>query len=74
MKEKIAKILSVLFEREVSPDEDVSMENEYKWDSMRHIEIIMTIEEELGISFPPADIPTLTSMKKIIRKVEELKA
>ncbi len=72
IEEKIAKILSVILKKEISPNDDVSMENCYEWDSMKHIEIIVTIEDELGVSFIPEDIPQMTTMQKIIQKVKEL--
>lgn len=72
MEKKIANILSVLLGQEINPGDDVSMENQELWDSMKHIEIITTIEEELEISFNIEDIPKLTSMKKIIEAAEKL--
>lgn len=72
MEEQVAKILSVLFDKEISVGDDISMQNEELWDSMKHIEIITTLEEELGISFKIEDIPKLTSMKKIVEAIEQL--
>ena len=74
IQEDIRSILSTIFKRTISPEEDVSMENEDLWDSLKHIEIIVTIEEELGVSFAPEDIPQLTSVSKIVKKIEELQS
>lgn len=71
LEKEIARIFSVLFKKEITPDSDISMDNEELWDSIKHIEIIMTLEEELGISFRMQDIPELRSMKKIIAKAKE---
>lgn len=71
MEKKVAKVFSLLFKKNIGVDSDISMDNEELWDSMKHIEIIMTLEEELGISFKPQDIPELRNMKKIIEKVQE---
>ena len=73
MENKIAEIFSSLFGREIVPGDDFSMENQDDWDSMKHIEIIMTLEEELGISFDAKDIPDMTYLKKIFFKVKDLK-
>lgn len=70
---KVSEILSVLLEKEIKNNEDVSMDTEDNWDSLKHIEIIMTIEEEMDISFPPEVIPKLRSKSKIIDKINELK-
>ena len=68
----VSKILSVLLDQEINPNDDISMENQELWDSMKHIEIITTLEEELGISFNIEDIPKLTSMKKIVEAIKKM--
>ena len=68
----MAEILSTLLGQSFSAENDVSMENQELWDSMKHIEIIITLEEELGISFNAKDIPTLTSMSKIIDAIKQM--
>lgn len=74
MENKIADIFSSLFGRKISPDADFSMENQSDWDSMKHIEIIMTLEDELNISFEAGDIPNMTSLAEIIVKVKAMQA
>ena len=70
--EKIASIFSILFDKSIGAGDDFSMETEKNWDSMKHIEVIMTVEEECGVSFSPKDIPQLTSLEKITRAVSDL--
>lgn len=72
MEEQVAQILSLLLGQEFTSNDDVSKENQDLWDSMKHIEIITTLEEELNISFNIEDIPKLTSMKKIIEAIKNL--
>ncbi len=71
-KEKLAEILSVLLGQNVEINSDISMMNCEVWDSMKHIEIITTLEEELGISFPIEDIPNLTSYKLLADEIKKL--
>lgn len=73
MEKQVRKILSLLLGQEIPVDGDVSMTDNGNWDSMKHIEIITTIEEELEVSFAIADIPKLTSMKKIVEAIEKMK-
>ena len=72
MEEQVVQILSLLLGQDFTSEDDVSMENQELWDSMKHIEIITTLEEELNISFNIEDIPKLTSMKKIIEAIKNL--
>lgn len=73
MEKQVRKILSLLLGQEIPVGSDVSMTENENWDSMKHIEIITTIEEELGVSFAIGDIPKLTSMKKIVEAIEKMK-
>ena len=65
-------ILSVLLGIEIKENSDVSMQNCEAWDSMKHIEIITTIEDELGVSFEIEDIPNLTSVALILDKIKNM--
>lgn len=69
-KEKILDILSTILGKTI--DETCCKETEDTWDSMSHIEIIVTIEEEFGVKFEASDIPTLTSVSNIIAALEKL--
>lgn len=72
IEKKVAEVFSVLFKKTVSVGDDISMENEDQWDSMKHIEVIMTLEEELNVSFEPEMIPTLISMDKVVRTIKAM--
>lgn len=46
-------------------NEDLSSENLPQWDSLRHIQLIMAIEEAFSIQLPTWEIPKLTSIRAI---------
>lgn len=71
IEEKVKEILEVLLEHKID-DTNISQENEELWDSLKHLEILVTIEEEFGIKFADEDIPKLNSMNTIIDKIREL--
>ncbi|OPZ79359.1 MAG: hypothetical protein BWY78_00090 [Alphaproteobacteria bacterium ADurb.Bin438] len=73
METEIAEILSVLFNKKISPKDNISSKDEPDWDSFKHIEIIMVLEENLGIKFNRDEIPTLNSFKKIVKKIKQIK-
>lgn len=70
VEERVKEIISVLLGEKVT--ENTAMGNCENWDSMKHIEIITTIEEEMDISFEPEDIPKLTSYKSLVEKIKGL--
>lgn len=69
----LASILSNLLHYEITESDDVSMIENSKWDSLKHIEIIMSIEEFFNISFSPEEIPFLNTQQKILKRIKELK-
>jgi len=46
--------------------DDLCAKNCSKWDSAKHIEIIVNIEDELGISFTDADIIKMINFGSLV--------
>lgn len=44
-----------------------SAENEERWDSLRHMNIVFAVEDAFGIRFSDEEIPLLTSVESIER-------
>lgn len=71
IEEKVREILEILLEHKIT-DSNVSQETEELWDSLKHLEIIVTLEEEFEIKFDENDIAKLNSMTAIVDKIREL--
>jgi acyl carrier protein len=72
VEERVAKALSALLEQEVPPNGCIQMDSCAAWDSVKHIEIIMTIEDLFSVSFAPEDIPALTSQRRLTTAIQQL--
>lgn len=68
----VKNVLEVLLEHPIENVMDVSQNNEELWDSLKHLEICVTLEEEFSIKFDKTMIPNLNSGKAIIEAVEGL--
>ncbi|GHS88866.1 hypothetical protein FACS189487_08020 [Campylobacterota bacterium] len=68
---KVQKLLELLLGKPIDPAK-TALGVEPLWDSMKHIEIVMTIEEEFGVLFDPSVIPTLVSYAAIVAKLREI--
>lgn len=68
--EKLANILSTVFEKTISVRNNFSMESSDDWTSLKHIELIVMLEEEFEISFEPEIISELTSQQKLFEYIE----
>ena len=65
MEEKVLEILKNLFELD-TVDETCSQETCEKWDSMMHLNLIVELEAEFGVSFEPEEIGEMQSYRDVI--------
>ncbi len=57
-------------EKSIGPN--ASMDNVATWDSLRHMNLILALEEEFGTSIPDEDAANLTSYALLKVVLEEL--
>jgi acyl carrier protein len=53
-------------------DQDASMDTIFTWDSLRHMNLVLALEEEFKVSIPDEDAGNITSYKLIKLVLEEL--
>jgi acyl carrier protein len=71
-KVKILKVMSNVFEVELSIlNEDSSIDNIENWDSIRHLNLILALEEEFNIAIPDEEVGDLVNYKLIELIVNE---
>jgi acyl carrier protein len=66
MSDSIRMVMSQIFD--IDPSSIVaesSPQTIERWDSLKHMQLIMALEDEFGIRFSDDDIPELTSFKLI---------
>jgi acyl carrier protein len=68
---RAAKILSLALRKPVEPTHLLSRENTAEWDSLKHVELILMLEEEFHIRFSSAEASSLSSLENIVRQVKE---
>ncbi len=66
----VLSVLSAVLKCEV--DDEGSRENLAQWDSLKHIEVIFAIEDELNFQFPEEMLPDLNSVESIVDAAERL--
>ena len=75
MSETIKLVMSQIFQVEPeSITSDSSPESIEKWDSLKHMQLVMALEDELGIQFPDDAIPELVTFGAIEEMVAQLAA
>ena len=71
MKERIKEVLKRVFELDEVSD-DISQSNFVKWDSLNHLNLVVELEDEFGVSFEPEDIAEMKSLEGIETKLMNL--
>ncbi|WP_373989508.1 acyl carrier protein [Duganella sp. BuS-21] len=55
-------------------NEDSSMDNVPNWDSLRHMNLVLALEEEFKVTIPDEDAGNITSYKLIKLVLQDLQA
>lgn len=68
MEQKLKQIMANIFETEEDEiTDESSMDNIEKWDSLKHINLIIAIEEDFGISIDEDEMVEMTNFTEIKR-------
>lgn len=69
----LKKVMATLLTLDPSAiDENASMDTISTWDSLRHMNLVLALEEEFNVSIPDEDAGNITSYKIIKMVLEEL--
>ena len=71
IKEVMAQVLQV---DAASINEGTSTNSVERWDSLRHMQLILALEDEFGIQFPDEMIPNLLNYSALDAAVSTLKS
>ncbi|UKB80686.1 acyl carrier protein [Chryseobacterium sp. MEBOG07] len=72
MEEKVKEIMAGVFEVNVNElPENINQENFEDWTSIKHLTLIVEIEEEFDKAFEPEEISEMTSLSKIIEYISK---
>ncbi len=70
--ENIKQVMALMLKIDISKINDKSsMDNILNWDSLRHMNLILALEDEFKISIPDEDVGNITSFKLIKLVLEE---
>ena len=70
---KIKQVMRAVFEIPVeSVRDEASIDNIETWDSLRHLNLILALEEEFGISIPDEEVGNLVNYKLIELIINDL--
>ncbi|MBK7639022.1 MAG: acyl carrier protein [Bacteroidetes bacterium] len=70
---KLKKLMSTVFDVPLeSITEDASTDNIENWDSLRHLNLILALEEEFNITIPDEEVGNMVNYKLIEIVINDL--
>lgn len=73
MEDKVKEIMAAVFETEASMiNETSSADTIENWDSIRHMNLIVALEEEFGIQLNDDQISEMTNFKLVLLTLSEV--
>lgn len=71
--ERLREIMAVVFQvPAASIGPETSMDNVETWDSLQHMNLVLALEEEFGVSIPDDDAANITSYALVTVVLKEL--
>jgi acyl carrier protein len=67
----VAELLSISLGRPVAHTESVTRDSDLKWDSLKHVQLVLLLEEHFGVQFSEEEMAALRSSDKIVQAIEE---
>ncbi len=71
VRDQVRTIFSTALGRPIAEGENVRQEAEPAWDSVKHVELVLMLEEHFGVAFEPEDFAELDSLDECVRRVGE---
>lgn len=72
IKEKIKNAMSAVFEVPAEEiNEETSTDTLENWDSLRHLNLVLALEEEFGISIPDEEVGNMVNFRIVYHVISE---
>ena len=70
--DRVKKIMAAVLSVDIETiGDDSSVDDMEAWDSLRHINLIIALEQEFGISLPDEEVASLTSVRLLTMAISD---
>jgi acyl carrier protein len=70
MENRIKNVFRDVFKETLDFNLELNRETESRWDSLRHVELLVALEREFDLRFDGSDATEMNSISKIITLIE----
>lgn len=74
IKNGVAELLSITVGRPITGNESITRESEPTWDSLKHVQLILMLEERFGVQFSEEEMAGLRDSDEIVSAIEKKNA
>ncbi len=67
----VIEVISSLLKCEINAES--SRENTLPWDSLKHVELVFAVEDELGLQFSEQQLAELSSVQAIVQAAQQIR-
>jgi acyl carrier protein len=67
---EVRRVVGLVLRRDLPPSAGLSREDDPNWDSLKHVEIILSVESATGVRFDEIELAELDSVGAISAAVE----
>ena len=69
---RLQDVFRDVFDRDVALNDDTTAADVQGWDSLTHITLIGTVEDEFDVKFPMKDVVQMKNVGELVDKIIEL--
>lgn len=70
----VCQVLSDVLQIEIKPGETIDRDNLSEWNSLKHMELLFSIEEKFDIQFTQEELAQINSLDQIVTRLEAIPA
>ncbi|MGM1048182.1 MAG: acyl carrier protein [Bacillota bacterium] len=70
LREQVGSILSEVLNTTLTPDDNPKREEMPNWDSLKHMELILRLEEQFKLRFSIKEVAGITSLDDLVEIIE----
>jgi acyl carrier protein len=65
----VRDIFALVLKRPIAAGEDITRQDEPKWDSLKHVELIFAVEEKFDLLFSEEDMAKMDRLSDLVKRI-----
>jgi acyl carrier protein len=66
---EVREVFATVLDRRIEPGTDVVRSEEPEWDSLKHVDLMFSVEERFDLQFPEEDLAKMSRLSQVVDEV-----